>query len=103
MNRTRNSITIISLLILLVGSSLAQTTGNQVAKGPTPKATTPSAAKPKTTMVDLNTATKKALMALPGMSDAEAQKIIANRPYRSKSDLTEKKVISADQYAKISG
>jgi hypothetical protein len=52
-------------------------------------------------MVDLNSASKQALMALPGITETNAQKIIENRPYKSKADLTQKKVLSADAYAKI--
>ena len=41
-------------------------------------------------------------MSLPGITDVAAQKIIANRPYHSKSDLTGKKIIPDDVFAKIS-
>ncbi len=51
--------------------------------------------------MDLNSATKDQLEALPGMTADEAQKIIDNRPYRGKNDLLKKNVISADEYAKI--
>ena len=42
-------------------------------------------------------------MSLPGISNVNAQKIIENRPYVAISDLTKKKVLSTDAYAKISG
>ncbi len=103
MSRARHTMTIVPLLILFVGSLFAQNSSTpQVAKGPTAKVT-PSP-KPATTpsLVDLNTASRQALMTLPGISDATAQKIIANRPYHSKSDLTGKKIIPEDVYAKIS-
>jgi Helix-hairpin-helix motif len=38
--------------------------------------------------VDLNTATQAQLVAVPGIGDATAKKIIANRPYASVQDLT---------------
>ena len=102
MSRMRYTVPVALFLVLFSVSSFAQTTGNQVAKGPTPKATIPATAKAtKTSPLDLNTASKQALMALPGMNEASAQKIIENRPYRSKTDLTQKKVISADAYARI--
>jgi len=102
MSRARHTITIVPLLILFVGSLFAQnSSAPQVAKGPTAKVT-PSTKPTTPSLVDLNTATKQALMTLPGISDAAAQKIIANRPYRAKSDLTGKKIISDDVYAKIS-
>jgi hypothetical protein len=51
--------------------------------------------------LDLNSATKDDLAALPGMNADDAQKVIDNRPYKMKSDLVKKNVVSADEYAKI--
>jgi len=94
--------TVASLLIVTAGSAIAQKPTEQVAKGPTPKATNATSTKATPiAMVDLNSASKQALMALPGITETSAQKIIENRPYKSKGDLTQKKVLSADAYAKI--
>jgi|SRR6185369_9543264 competence protein ComEA len=54
-----------------------------------------------TKRVDLNSATKDELAALPGMTAEDAQKVIDNRPYTGKNDLVKKNVVSADEYAKI--
>lgn len=51
--------------------------------------------------VDLNSATKDEIAALPGMTPDDAQKVIDNRPYSGKGDLVKKNVVSAEEYAKI--
>ena len=44
--------------------------------------------------VDLNSATRTELMTLPGVGKAEADRIIANRPYLVKTDLVSKNVLA---------
>lgn len=51
--------------------------------------------------VDINGATHKQLKKLPGIGDAEADKIIAGRPYGSKADLVTHNVIDIAIYEKI--
>ena len=52
-------------------------------------------------MVDLNNATKAELMTLPSVGEAEAAKIIANRPYISKVDLVTKAGLPEGLYVAV--
>jgi DNA uptake protein ComE-like DNA-binding protein len=52
--------------------------------------------------VDLNSATKEELMKLPGIGDATADKIIAARPFKAKSELLAKKLVTKAEYTKLS-
>jgi competence protein ComEA len=51
--------------------------------------------------VDLNSASKKDLAALPGIGPDYAQTIIDARPFASKQDLLKKKLIPQETYNKI--
>jgi len=51
--------------------------------------------------VDINSASRKELMTLPGIGAAEADKIIANRPYLSKTELVTKNVLPVGPYLSL--
>jgi len=60
-----------------------------------------SAKDAKSGLVELNKATKQQLMTLPGIGEAEADKIIAGRPYLMKTDLRKKDIIPAATFYEI--
>lgn len=48
--------------------------------------------------VDINIAGRAELKTLRGIGDAEATKIVANRPYMTKTDLVTKNVLTLESY-----
>ncbi len=51
--------------------------------------------------IDINSASLKQLMSLPGIGEAEAKKIIANRHYLSKAELVHKGVLPTGPYLSL--
>lgn len=94
---------IFSLLALFTASAFAVSTpktpvaASVTAKPSTPAFQRPSSPPDRKAMIDLNRATRDELKTLPGIGDAEANRIIAARPLGSKGWLVSKKLLTEDQ------
>jgi len=91
---------VLSLAVSISAAQAAPGSGSQSTMSGAPGAKTKAS---KANLLDINSATKEQLDALPGIGEAYSQKIIAGRPYRTKLDLVHKKIIPQATYDKIKG
>ena len=88
---------LVALLALTLFTSIAFA---QAAESGKPAATKTSKT-PKSKLVDINSASKDELDALPGIGAAYSQKIVEGRPYSSKRELVSRNIIPQATYDKI--
>ena len=51
--------------------------------------------------VDINKASREDLLNLPGVTEREADRIIAERPFNNADDLVKRRVVSQSEYDKV--
>jgi competence protein ComEA len=88
------------LIALLVALAFALGAGTTPAWAQPPK--DPPKPQPKAPAakerLDINSASADELKALKGIGEADAKKIVENRPYKTKDELVEKKVVPKATY-----
>jgi competence protein ComEA len=90
------------LLVALSPAAEAFPTSKAAASGTHGSPGAPATVVPsRVRLVNINSASRAELKTLPGIGDAEAERIVANRPYATKTHLVEKQVLGMDTYEKL--
>ncbi len=91
----------LAVLALTIATPVFAQSAAPSAAHPAPATPPMTTEAPKTQTVDINTATAAELKALPGMTEADAAKVVKARPYRDVNELVAKKIVPEAEFAKI--
>ena len=98
--RVSSKVAVVALSLASLG--LFATPGPRAMPGPlTPDHSASTIVLATEALIDINTASKKQLSALPGIGDARSDAIIKGRPYKGKDELVQKNVIPDSVYQQI--
>ena len=90
-------VTLLLALVFALGTETTTAWGQPPKDPPKPQ---PKAPAVKKELLDINSASADDLKALKGIGEADAKKIVENRPYRTKDELVQKKVMTKATYDK---
>jgi competence protein ComEA len=90
-------------LVILAALAASPVTAQAPETALKPAATGPAKSRParRSTLIDINFATKEQLEALPQIGPARAEAIMKRRPYKTKDEFRKSKVIPANAYDAI--
>jgi DNA uptake protein ComE-like DNA-binding protein len=93
---------LVAAAVALAFPALAQApaASGGAAKPATPAQSAPAAA-PRASLVDINSASVEELDALPQIGATRAEAIIKGRPYKSKNELLDRKVLPSNVYEAV--